>query len=128
MPVLPLIEQGVDDVLLLLHEFLALFEPVALALNVDHRAVMEHTVQDRRGDRYVGKDLVPLREGFVRGEDCRDLLVPPGDELKEQVRALYVHRQIADSSMMSSLYLPRILSFFGSKFSKCAFLSCSIKV
>ncbi len=91
-----LLEKGIDDVLLLLHVLFALFQPVALTLDVDDGAMMEHTVEDSGGDGDVGKDFVPLRKSFVRGEDCRDLLIPSGDELKEQVRSLNIHREIAD--------------------------------
>ena len=44
----------------------------------------------------VGKDLVPLGEGFVRGEYGRRLLIPSGSQLKEQVCALDVHGEITD--------------------------------
>ena len=42
------------------------------------------------------KDLVPLREGLVGGKDGRRLLIPPGNELEEQVSSLDVHGKIAD--------------------------------
>ena len=82
--------------LFLTHKFLAFLQAVGLALDVDHGAVMQDAVQDGRGNRDIGKDLIPLGEGLVGGKDGRCLLVAPGNELKEQVCALDVHRKIAD--------------------------------
>ena len=67
--VLPLLEQDIGNVLFLLHVFLAFFEPVALAFDVNDRCVVQNTVKDRWGDGDVGENLVPLGEGFVGGED-----------------------------------------------------------
>lgn len=93
---MPLLEEGVDNVLLLLHVFLAFFQPVAFAFDVDDGAVVQDAVEDRGGDGDVGKDLVPLRKSFVAGKDCGDLLIPPGNELKEQICALNIHGQITN--------------------------------
>ena len=51
--------------LLLLHNLLALLEAVALAFDVDDSAMMQHPIQDGRGDGDIGEHLVPLREGLV---------------------------------------------------------------
>jgi len=91
-----LLKKSIDDVLLLLHVFLALLEAVAFAFDVDDGAVMKHTVEDRGSDGDVCKDLVPLGKGLVGGKDCRGLLIPSGNELKEQVRPLNIHREITD--------------------------------
>ena len=93
---MPLLEEGVDDVLLLLHIFFAFFQAVAFAFDVDDGAVVQDAVQDRGGDGDVGEDLVPLRKGLVGGKDGGGLLIPPGNELKEQVRPLNIHREITD--------------------------------
>ena len=82
--------------LLLFHEFLPFLQAVALALDVYDSAVVENAVEDRGGDGDVGKDLVPLRKSFVAGKDCGDLLIPPGNELKEQICALNIHGQITN--------------------------------
>ena len=82
--------------LLLAHKFLAFFQAVRLALDVDNGAVMQDTVQDGGGDGDVGKDLVPLGEGLVGGEDGGCFLIPSGNELEEQVCTLDIHREIAD--------------------------------
>ena len=62
-----LLKKSVHDLLLLAHKFLAFFQTVRLALDVDNGAVMQDAVQDGGGDGDIGKDLVPLREGFVGG-------------------------------------------------------------
>ena len=56
--------------LLLLHIFFTFFQPVALALDIDDGTVVQNTVEDRRDDGDIGKDLVPLRKGLVGSEDC----------------------------------------------------------
>ena len=82
--------------LFLTHKFLALFEAIGFALDVDHRTVMQDAVQDRGGNGDVGEDLVPLRKGLVGGKNRGGFLIAPGDELEEQVRALDIHGKIAD--------------------------------
>ena len=57
---------------------------------------MQDTIQDGGGDGDVCKDLVPLGEGLVGGEDGGRFLIPFGNELTEQVCALDIHRKIAD--------------------------------
>ena len=91
-----MLKKSVNDLLFLAHKFLAFFKAIGLALDVDRRAVMQDTVQDRGGNGYIGKDLIPLGKGLVGSKDCRGLLIAPGDELEEQVRALNVHGKIAD--------------------------------
>lgn len=82
--------------LLLAHKFLAFFQAVRLTLDIDNGAVMQDTVQDGGGDGDVGKDLVPLGEGFVGGKDGRRFFIPSGNQLEEQVCALDVHGEVAD--------------------------------
>ena len=91
-----LLKKSVHDLLFLTHKFLAFFQAVRLTLDVDNGAVMQDTIQDGGGDSDVGKDLVPLRESFVGGKNGRSLLIPSGDELKEQVCALNIHEEITD--------------------------------
>ena len=58
-------KQGVDDLLFLLHKLLALLEAVALALDVDDSAVMEHPVKNSGGDGDIGENLIPLGNGLA---------------------------------------------------------------
>ena len=80
-----MLKKCVYDLLLLAHKFLALLQTVRLALDVDDSAVVQDAVQDGGGDGDVGKDLIPLREGLVGGKDGGRLLVPPCNELEEQI-------------------------------------------
>ena len=57
---------------------------------------MQDTVQDSGGNGDVGKNLVPLGEGFVGSEDSRRLFIPSGNKLEEKIGALYVHGEVAD--------------------------------
>ena len=63
-----LLKKSVHDLLFLTHKFLAFFQTVGLALDVNDSAVMQDAVQDGGGDGDVGKDLVPLGEGLVGGK------------------------------------------------------------
>ena len=89
--VLFLLEQCVHNLLFLFHKLLSFFEPVAFALDVNDGAVMQYTIENGRGNGHVGKHLVPLREGLVAGKYSGDLLVPSGNELKEQIGSLNIH-------------------------------------
>lgn len=91
-----LLKKCAYDLLLLAHKFLALLQTVRLALDVDDSAVVQDAVQDGGGDGDVGKDLIPLREGLVGGKDGGRLLVPPCNELEEQIGPLDIHGKIAD--------------------------------
>ena len=59
-----MLKKIVDDLLVLTHKFPALLQAVRLALDVDHGAVMQNTVQDGGGSGDIGKDLVPLGKGI----------------------------------------------------------------
>ena len=91
-----LLKKSVHNLLLLAHKFLAFFEAVRLAFDVNNGAVMQDTIQDGGGDGDVGKDLVPLEEGLIGGEDRGGLLIPPGNQLEEQICPLNIHGEIAD--------------------------------
>ena len=84
---------------------------------------MQDAVEDSGGDGDVSKDLVPLGECFVRGEDGRGLFIASGNELKEEIGSLNIHGKVTD---LVILYLARIFSLSGRRFSKWAFLSCSM--
>jgi len=49
--------------------------PVALALDVDHRGVVQEPVQDRRSDDLIGEHGSPVGEPAVGGEHDRATLV-----------------------------------------------------
>ena len=81
-----MLKKSVHDLLLLAHKFLAFFQTVRLALDVNDSAVMQDAVQDGGGDGDVGKDLVPLGEGLVGGKDGGRLLISPGNHLPLSVK------------------------------------------
>ena len=91
-----MLKKSVHDLLLLAHKFLAFLETVRLAFDVNNGAVMQDAIQDGGGNSDVGKDLVPLGEGFIGSKDGRGLLIAPGNQLEKQICALNVHREIAD--------------------------------
>ena len=91
-----LFKKCIDDLLFLMHKFLAFFQPVRLTLDVDHGAMMQDAVQNGGSNGDIGKNLIPLGKSFVRGKDRRCLLIPSGDELEKQVGSLDIHREIAD--------------------------------
>jgi hypothetical protein len=62
-----------------------IFEPVAVALDVDDLGVMKETAEDGRGDHSATEKLLPVAEALVRGQDRGALLVALGDELEEEV-------------------------------------------
>ena len=91
-----MLKKSVHDLLFLTHKFLAFFQTVRLALDVNDSAVMQDTIQDGGGDGDVGKDLVPLGEGLVGGKNGGRFLIPSGNELEKEICALDIHREIAD--------------------------------
>ena len=126
-----MLEKSVNDLLFLAHKFLAFFQSVGLTLDVNNGAVMQDTIQDGGGNGDVGKDFVPLGEGLIRGEYGGGFLIAPGNELKEQVRALNVQRKIADLVNNEHSVFGQSLEFVRQtvlerRFSKWAFLGCSM--
>ncbi len=91
-----MLEQGIYNELFLARKFLAFFQAIGLALDVNDGTVMQDTVKDRGVDRDVGKDLVPLGEGLVGDKDGGSLLIASGNELEKEVCALDVHGEVAD--------------------------------
>ena len=63
-----------------------IFEPIAVALDVDHPRMMQQPIENRRGDDRIAEELLPIDEALVRGQDRRAFLVPVGDELEKQIR------------------------------------------
>ena len=62
-------------------------EPIALAVDVDDRDVVEQTVEDGGGqDLIAGKDFWPVPHMFVRREQDRAAFVTGADEAEEEIR------------------------------------------
>jgi len=60
---------------------------VALGVELEDGGVMDEAVDRGDGDRRIGKDLPPFREGLIAGDDEGAPFVALGDEL-EQDRGL----------------------------------------
>ena len=73
-----------------------LFKSIAVALDIDYFAMMEESVQDGRGDDGISEQFLPVEKALVGGKDRRAFFIPIGDELKEEVSFLAVHREVAD--------------------------------
>ena len=58
-------KQGIGNLDFLLHVLFTLLDPVALALNVDNSAMVQHAVKDSGSNGDVSEDVVPLGEGLV---------------------------------------------------------------
>ncbi len=56
--------------------------------------MMDNAVDDRHGDVVIAKELTPLGEVLVGGQDDRPVFIQRVDELKQVMPALFVHRQI----------------------------------
>lgn len=62
-------------------------EPIALAVDVDDRNVVEQAVEDGGGqDSIVGKDFWLVPHVSVGGEEDRAAFVAGGDEAEEEIR------------------------------------------
>ena len=74
----------------------AVFEPVAVALEGDDLGVVDEPVDHGGGDDVVAEDFAPAAEGLVAGDDQAGAFVAGGDELEEQVRGFGFERDVAD--------------------------------
>lgn len=80
------------------------WEPVALAVDVHDRDVVQETVEDRRGQDLVpGKDLGPVPDVlFLHARSIKPRSVSRGDEPEEEVRLHAVERakaQLVDDEL-----------------------------
>jgi hypothetical protein len=66
----------------------AFAQAVALALERDHRAVVDEPVDQGRGDHRVAEDFAPGLEAAIAGEDDRAASVAARDEREQQVGGL----------------------------------------
>jgi len=57
---------------------------------------MEDPVQDGRRDDRIAENLVPLAEAAIGGQDQGPFFVSARDELKKQMSAMTIDRDIAD--------------------------------
>jgi hypothetical protein len=46
-----------------------MFVPVTLSLHLNHRAMMNQSVKDGSGERFINKDAVPFRDTSVGRDD-----------------------------------------------------------
>jgi hypothetical protein len=74
----------------------AFAQAVALALEGDHRGVVNEAVDERGGDHGVAEDLAPGLEAAVAGDDDRAAFVAARDEREEQVGGLALQGEVAD--------------------------------
>src|SRR5262245_38017157 len=81
-----------------LHEagFELVLQSMRIAADVDGDRMVQHTVENRRGDDPVSEDLPPAPKALIAGENHWPPLVASTDELEEEVRPRSVDRQVAD--------------------------------
>jgi hypothetical protein len=75
---------------------LLLAQPVGFPTNVDDDAVMQEAIENRGGDHLIAKNLPPVPKALVTGQEARAFFIPAADELKEEIGALPVDRDLAD--------------------------------
>ena len=66
---------------------LAVFEAVAVAVELEDVDVMGQPVEQRAGEAFGPEDLGPFVEGEIRGHERRRLLVALGEDLEQQLGA-----------------------------------------
>ena len=57
---------------------------------------MEQAIEDRGGEDVVAEDGAPLRHDLVGSDQQAAAFVPPGDELKKEMRAAALEWQVAE--------------------------------
>ena len=117
----------IDYFLLFLdHKFKSFLQAVGLTLNANVGAVIQDAIQDGRNNGDVGKDLIPLGEGLVGGKNGGGFLIPPGNELEEQVCALNIHGKIADPIDDEHSVLGQYFELVQQAVLKMSLFSCSM--
>src|SRR5712664_4085098 len=71
-------------------------QPVGVAADVDGDRMVQDAIEDCRRDDPVAEDVAPAPEALITGQDHRPPLVAAADELKEEIGAGAVDRQVAD--------------------------------
>jgi hypothetical protein len=75
---------------------LFLSQSIALALNHERVAVMQQTIEDRGGEHVIAEDSAPLGHELIGRDQKAAALVPPRDELEEEMRAAPFKREVAE--------------------------------
>ena len=71
-------------------------EPEAVALDDHGVAVVEEPVEHGGGDHLVAKNVAPLGDHLIGGDEHAASLVTAGDELEEEIRGLLLEGQVAE--------------------------------
>src|SRR5512147_1313988 len=79
-----------------------LAQPVAVAANGDHVAVMQQPVEDGGGDYRIAEHRAPVTDAAVAGDHQAAALVALRDQLEEQMRRVRRERQIAPTRRRST--------------------------
>ena len=75
--------------------FPTFLEPVAIALNIQSRAVVEDPVQNCGSNNMVTEYLAPFAVRFVRGKYRRRRLLSPWDQVEETMCTFTVEQQVS---------------------------------
>lgn len=70
--------------------------PVAVAADGNDVAMMKQAVEDGGGHHRVSKDLAPFADGAVAGDEHAAALVAARHKLEEEVRGVWLERQVAE--------------------------------
>ena len=75
---------------------LAVFEAVAVAVELEDVDVMGQPVEPRAGEAFGAEDLGPFVEGEIRGHERGRLLVALGEDLEQQLGGGLRQRDVAE--------------------------------
>ena len=75
---------------------LGFLQAVGITLDGDDLAAVDQTIDEGDDAGGVGKDLAPLAEGFVGGQDNGFVLVAPRDDLEEEIGVASVVGEVAE--------------------------------
>jgi len=73
-----------------------LAKTVARTLDLNDDRVVKKPIQECRGNDGIAKNITPLGEAAIGGEDHGAFLISGIDELEEQIAATWDDRQIAN--------------------------------
>ena len=74
--------------------FLFFLDPIAFSLDVDRSRMVQQSIQNRRPQDRIAKNLAPCAIRFVRRQDDRSGLVTLGYDLEEEVGGRVLHPSI----------------------------------
>lgn len=95
-------------------------EPVTIAADRQHVAVMQEPVEDRGGDHGTGEHSAPFGNTAVRGDQHGASFIAPADQLEEEMCRVRFQRQIAELVDDQQLWLRHASSFSSRRRSPCA--------